>query len=192
MSWINRFLRKKEVSEPNEKLDNLSEDGEESLEENQFEPIEEELKVKQEAPAGLGIKRKWVIVGTVITLIIVLLAFFIGMQGSTKKNKKDSEQPKVNNAAIIGEHLNNVPAKYSDIKEPKETKEKEKDKTKVGVTQNSNIREVPSRPVLPRQPSANNNSAAQSKQLTAEEKQQLAEYEVQQKAYQSPIGFDLK
>ena len=48
---------------------------------------------------------------------------------------------------------------------------------------------------MPKQPSNNYQSSTgtqQKRQLTPEEKQQLEAYELQQKAYQSPIGFDLK
>lgn len=182
MNWVYKMLAKK------------SKTTEESTIEEDLEP-KDEILLKQAAPAGIGIKRKWVIVGSIITLIFVLFAFLFGLQGSVKKNKRDDTQAKTNNTAVVGNHLKDVPEKYSDVKDSKEAKNSKKNVEKTATARDVETRNVSERPTVPKQPSSNYQSSTgtqQKRQLTPEEKQQLEAYELQQKAYQSPIGFDLK
>lgn len=144
------------------------------------------LKKASQLPKGKGIDKKWVI-GTVgVITLLTLYSLTYGIQSSKKEKKVELEEPKQQQQQTLnGNHLRNIPDSYSEVKETKKIEDKRVEKKEKKIERQQNI---PDKPSVPKQPT----NRKQSNQLTAEEKRKIAEYEALQKAYSSPIRFELK
>lgn len=186
-STIKTYFKKPDNTSVDQMQQKKQINTEEQVQDSQPPVKEEEFLNQTEKPTGKGIKRKWIIA---IFFIIIMVTLSSLMAGTSKKNKikNDEEQPSRESQMqnLDGNHLRDVPSTYTDAAklEAKKTQEQKKAEQATNKT-NTTAPQIP-KPTIPAQP-----KTGRSTQLTAKQQARMKEYQAMEKAYASPIKFEL-
>lgn len=164
--------------------------GRKSLPETPENPREEKLTRElsihaNQRPSGKSFNRKMIYGLVVVCVVTFVYALLFGLD--TKKKIKEEDES--NQVVVRGDHLANVPKKYSDI--PPEPKKKEKGPAKEPAARpNYAPATAPYTPV-PTMPMRQRENTAPRSGLSAEEKIRLERLKEKLAANQSPIRFNI-
>lgn len=152
--------------------------------------------LRAKEPAWKGLKRKYIYYVLLLFIITTMYAMLTGLEDD-KKAALEKEQRQANEVrdskAVTGDHLLNIPKNYTEQAEIETKKKAEAEKqknlkeTEKKQSEKKTDKQLPSSPQIPQQPIYNNRY-----EPTLAEKERLRKEELRQKAYESPIGFELR
>lgn len=148
--------------------------------------------IRAAAPPWKGLKRKYIYVLLGALCLLIAGAVYFGLAGD-KKAEQEREARKLtelkDSRAVTGDHLLNIPKDYEAQAEAERRKKAEAEKLKRAESAGSEgtkpaAAEVPATPQLPRQYYHNRDNAA--------DKAEQRKADARRKAFESPIGFEIK